>query len=501
MSSSGRSSQAWRGGHSRGGPTSGTFRGGKPFPGQRSGAFARQPELDALPSPTGPILLKIGQRDIVDSSSEDVGSSKITDLNYAVSYNWLDKDGPTIKVPGRPPTWTPLAKPVKLSQDSGTYYRDLNAAHYPKFPMEPAAQALLKEQPEFLCKDVDVVACGSTLGNILRFVRKTEKTFRFVVEAVGDTVFFIRKEKSPRETIPNVRGYGHSFPEAYTTWECDVKGSTSHQRVISYRFGDLHLLLRFESDGYLRNLTKLPGKASDLDRSKSFGQGSKETDPDNLSSLLETTAMQQRFRDSQDALEIISGNESIIPQDALFDLKTRAAYRKGEDTLAEELPRLWISQIPNFILAYHDYGVFEDIQVTNVREEVLKWERENQDTLQQFAVLLRKLIEVARSMPGEVIEVRRAESDTLELREYAEEVPPLALPPKLEARWLGESIAPQSPLDEDKGRGLEEDDLDYAAGGGVMIGSDEDWYQSEESEKDYTACSAEDCGYCGHCSY
>ncbi|KAF2233486.1 hypothetical protein EV356DRAFT_524461 [Viridothelium virens] len=452
MSSSGRSSQAWRGGHSRGGPTSGTFRGGKPFPGQRSGAFARQPELDALPSPTGPILLKIGQRDIVDSSSEDVGSSKITDLNYAVSYNWLDKDGPTIKVPGRPPTWTPLAKPVKLSQDSGTYYRDLNAAHYPKFPMEPAAQALLKEQPEFLCKDVDVVACGSTLGNILRFVRKTEKTFRFVVEAVGDTVFFIRKEKSPRETIPNVRGYGHSFPEAYTTWECDVKGSTSHQRVISYRFGDLHLLLRFESDGYLRNLTKLPGKASDLDH-------------------------------------------------ALFDLKTRAAYRKGEDTLAEELPRLWISQIPNFILAYHDYGVFEDIQVTNVREEVLKWERENQDTLQQFAVLLRKLIEVARSMPGEVIEVRRAESDTLELREYAEEVPPLALPPKLEARWLGESIAPQSPLDEDKGRGLEEDDLDYAAGGGVMIDSDEDWYQSEESEKDYTACSAEDCGYCGHCSY
>lgn len=23
----------------------------------------------------------------------------------------------------------------------------------------------------------------------------------------------------------------------------------------------------------------------------------------------------------------------------------------------------------------------------------------------------------------------------------------------------------------------------------------------EESEKDYTACSADSCGYCGHCSY
>jgi hypothetical protein len=43
-------------------------------------------------------------------------------------------------------------------------------------------------------------------------------------------------------------------------------------------------------------------------------------------------------------------------------------------------------------------------------------------------------------------------------------------------------------------------------------GQSEDYYNSEdqrkseddrddESEKDFTACSAEDCGYCGHCDY
>jgi hypothetical protein len=29
----------------------------------------------------------------------------------------------------------------------------------------------------------------------------------------------------------------------------------------------------------------------------------------------------------------------------------------------------------------------------------------------------------------------------------------------------------------------------------------DDGYRSENSNKDYTACSLEDCGYCGHCDY
>jgi len=33
-------------------------------------------------------------------------------------------------------------------------------------------------------------------------------------------------------------------------------------------------------------------------------------------------------------------------------------------------------------------------------------------------------------------------------------------------------------------------------------GSNDDYgFGSPESEKDYTACSASDCGYCGHCDY
>jgi hypothetical protein len=135
----------------------------------------------------------------------------------------------------------------RLLEDSGQYYRDPNAARYPEHPIAPVVQSVLEKQlkamiglsmfnahmhPNFPTADIDIVACGSTLGNLLRFARGQDKSFRFAVETISNTVFFIRKENDPREVIPDVRGYGHSFPEANTTWENDVKGSETHQRII-----------------------------------------------------------------------------------------------------------------------------------------------------------------------------------------------------------------------------------------------------------------------------
>ena len=50
------------------------------------------------------------------------------------------------------------------------------------------------------------------MGNLLRFVRSIDKPFRFSVEVVDSTVFFVRKENQPDELIDGVRGYGHTFP-------------------------------------------------------------------------------------------------------------------------------------------------------------------------------------------------------------------------------------------------------------------------------------------------
>jgi hypothetical protein len=87
-------------------------------------------------------------------------------------------------------------------------------------------------QPHYNLQVVDIVGCGSTIGNLLRCARSESKTFRFDVDVIGDTLLLVRKESSPKELITNLQGYGHAFPEAYTRWDSEVRNSCCHQHII-----------------------------------------------------------------------------------------------------------------------------------------------------------------------------------------------------------------------------------------------------------------------------
>lgn len=102
--------------------------------------------------------------------------------------------------------------------------------------MESTALAALTLDPD-LPADLDVVACYSSLGSLLRFVLGKDKSFRVLVQAVGDTVFFVRRENSPTEKLEGIKGHCHTFPEAYTSWDREVKASDSSHRILRYSFG------------------------------------------------------------------------------------------------------------------------------------------------------------------------------------------------------------------------------------------------------------------------
>ena len=353
--------------------------------------------------------------------------------------------------------------------------------------MEPAVQAIYASQPDFPTTSIDLFACGSTLGNLLRFVRKVDKSFRILVEAVGDTVFFVRRENSPTELIPGVTGFGHTFPEAYTTWEAEVKRSVSHQRIIRYELGGLDCIVRFEADGYHKDL---------VSRGSEVGQQvnppKADTSKDTLASALFNSAIDDHLPTRDKPLNVIHGGQEILLA-AVFDLKTRSIRKKDQDTLGEELPRLWLAQLSNFILAYHTSGIFEEIQILDVHHDVEDWERENKDTIRRFAVLLRKIVAFARSTTDRKIEVRSSEVNVLELREQTGDARQ-TLPAVVEARWIngnpdGSNASSDESHEPDLRTSAEPEDANDSI----------DW--DEGSEKDYTACSMEDCGYCGHCSY
>jgi len=286
------------------------------------------------------------------------------------------RESSLIPAKGKPPTWTPQKDISTPKEDSGDYFRDPNAARFPTYPMEPVVRSIFETNPNFRCLDINLFACGSTLGNLLRFVRKidVDKPFRFLVEVVGDTVFFIRRESSPDELIRDVRGYGHAFPEANTTWDPDMRGSESHQRIVRYSFGGLDCLIRFEGDGYLEN--KVPEQ-----KRVSPNQAKAAIDEDSLISALSGNIISTQMNSQMKTLTVTKGSQSV-PQSAIFDIKTRAAWKK-EGTLSEQLPRLWLRQIPYFILACHKRGVFApaDIEVKDIRPDVAAWERENEPAL------------------------------------------------------------------------------------------------------------------------
>jgi hypothetical protein len=329
------------------------------------------------------------------------------------------------------------------------------------------------------------------MGNLLRFVRKVDKPFRFLAEVVGNTVFFTRRENSPTELIPDVRGYGHTFPEAYTTWDADVKGSESHQRIIQYTFGGLKCLVRFEGDGYHRDLISKDEQQKSHNPGKSV-ENCEDTDP----GLSEAFAFSLSSGNQQNSLTVPDKGLTIkfggqrIPQSAIFDLKTRSIKKVDQDILSDELPRLWIAQIPNFVLAYHTYGAFTDIRTRNVRREVEDWEAENENILHELCMLIRKIITILESRSDRKLEVRRVETEVLELREQAGENSS-ALPPEIESRWIGRH----------RDEAVEEAGAENRYSGPVDDEDDERFYDSDESIKDFTACSADDCGYCGHCTY
>lgn len=380
--------------------------------------------------------------------------------------------------------WKPLPRPIKLQEDDGQYFRDPNAARYPSHPMQPAIEAVLMEDPNFPTTSIDIVACGSTLGNLLRFVRCVEGKFRFIVEVVGSTVFFVRRENSPTEVIPGVRGYGHTFPEAYTVWPEETKGSVSHQRILRYDFAGLDCLVRFQSDGYLPDLIPKESKEStNVESPKELDDGFSKS----------TKGLEQ------DKKLLLKHGGKRIPQAAVFDLKTRTIRKKDHDVLGAQLPRMWLAQIPNFILAFHNWGVFEEIHVKDVREDVITWEREQESTLRQLAGLLRMIVAFARGQPDGRMELYREEAgDKLELREVCEDVG-RTLPVDLEDRWvLGISDRHDDRNSEPDG---EKDELDEEDRSPLVFEEDDEIDWESGSEKDYTACSASDCGYCGHCRY
>ncbi len=269
-------------------------------------------------------------------------------------------------------------------------------------------------------------------GTLFASAEGSTRTSALISTRVGDTVFFVRKENSPKALIPDICGYGHTFAKAHTAWDPEVKGSASHQRVIQYSFGGLKFLVRSESDGYLKQVAALEA----LPRAKETpGKAPDKSQPDDHT-ILETLRVTGEPSSTKGPLHIEMRGRHI-PQKAIFDLKTRAKETRRPIDMDEVYQRLWMNQTPYFVFAEHFRGSFEprDIQPVSICDELSKWENDHEVSLKYYQAILTELVAATRSSATGKLQVIRRGDGPLEIQERTAGDDADVLPDDLRSKW------------------------------------------------------------------
>ncbi|OKL63053.1 hypothetical protein UA08_02021 [Talaromyces atroroseus] len=324
-------------------------------------------------------------------------TASITDVQHLSSYNWIDAPEPTIVVPGAPRLWSPPRDHQRVPKDSGRVYANQNAARHPDSPLEPLFRALYIENPSFDISSVDLVTDRNSIRKLLSFInpmlaKNGLEPFIINVEVTKNTAIFCRTGTDAVQFIgPNdFVGYGKEFEKAFTISE--VENSTGYHRIISYRFGDIKLMVRYETDGYIGLTSKAPNRST---RVKNDNQ-SEMTVPMTLPSL-----ERRNHAASVGSKLVIKKDGKAVPKDSILEIKTRVFHKPID--LQEVLPQLWVSQTLNLVRASHNYGLFERPKVEGITDEIREWEDSHQRDLKNLVTLIKKIIDVVKKSDGSAV--------------------------------------------------------------------------------------------------
>ncbi|EEQ35705.1 hypothetical protein McanMca71_007571 [Microsporum canis] len=324
-------------------------------------------------------------------STDDKSGPSITNVEHLASYNWIESSGPIIAVPGCPPRWSPPRTPKKVPKDAGLIYIAQNACRHPESPLEPLFRSLYVEHPSYNIREVDLITDRNNVRKLLSFInphlsKDGLEPFTIDVEITGNTAIFCRAETETHTFIGphDFRGYGHEFEKAFTTTE--VSGSTGHHRIISYNFGGLKFIVRYETDAYVDDVSK------------------PQSVDENVLNMMENLSLSRPNNHSRLPTEsglIVQEDGKRVPIKSTLEIKTRVSHKPID--IQEVLPQLWVSQTPNLVRAYHSGGIFGPPEVKDVTREIAEWEECHADDLWRLVVLVKEIIRVVRENEGNAV--------------------------------------------------------------------------------------------------
>lgn len=185
-------------------------------------------------------------------------------------------------------------------------------------------------------------------------------------------------------------GYRQSFEQKHLKICATAQGSTSHHRIVSYTFGGISFLVRYDVEACVANSVpphEIEGSMLDSPSVKCVKAGFRHKVASNAPGPIRIISSGRRWRHvhHSDTLEL-------------------STSRKNRGMRAK-LPDLWISRAPSFVNALYDSGVppdktayFNDIRIQDVAKQVDDWEARNAKKIQQLSDILKDIIKAAMQL-------------------------------------------------------------------------------------------------------
>lgn len=353
--------------------------------------------------------------------------------------------------------WTQPELPRFVNKDHGVFFKDANVGKNPSQPYEPMVRAIAATSGGGAdLAGVDVIVNRTALIQLFKFAKGSPgKNFKVDVNLVANTLFVTGRQRKNREDVASEQhrgepSWGHSFEDAFTRYGPGAEGSTSHQRAIRYRFGNLTFLVRHEVDAAygpddssedpLAAAAAASASATDATGSAGRGGPGKKGDPKSLLNLMmngkarvpgsrsqagnaagasaslrtqeANVAWANSFVGNGRGLrtEVRQGGSGTSPSD-LIELKARPNM-----PVYLAIPQMWFGRTPHLIKGIHAKGHFSSVEHTGCVPEYEKWEQRNQEGLQKLAALFSELRRLAAANDKALVGiVRRDDKEVMEL--------------------------------------------------------------------------------------
>lgn len=284
--------------------------------------------------------------------------------------------------------------------------------------------------PDFKFNKIDFVSNRNSMRKLLNFVNgSVDEPFRIDLNVIQNTLFFTRRERRTLDIIRGPQkfpGFGHGFEEEFTTPQQGLENSTSHHRVVRYKFGDLDCVMRYEVDAWMDS--KNDGEE---DGNRSNAEAETTNDENDLLASLKGLSLNQdepTLKKVHERATKVIAQGTPIDADRLAELKSRSKMARKRDMT----PQLWFGRIPYLVIGTHEKGTIGEVVINNTANDFETFETQQQENLRKLVSVIRRLRDLTKSRPDKAcIVVCDPKNKPLQLSIYASTGRRPVLPPEL----------------------------------------------------------------------